>query len=74
VRQRYRSRQGGLGRSEGSAGGRRPLQCLGGPSECVCERLECAGDTWKETSVKIHHNRYLKTVVIVSHPEGEEIH
>ncbi len=55
VRQRYRSRQGGLSCFERGDSGGRLLQCLGGPSECICEWLECAADTWKETSVKIHH-------------------
>ncbi len=37
VRQRYRSRQGGLSCFERGDSGGRPLQCLGGPSECICE-------------------------------------
>ncbi len=50
LRQRYRSHHGRL-----EGGGGWPLQRLGVPSECIGEGLERAGDTWKETSVKIHH-------------------
>ncbi len=69
MRQQYRSRQGGHGRLEGGGGGR-PLQRLGVPSECIGEGLERAGNTWNVCK----NSPYLKTVVIVSHPEGEEIH
>ncbi len=55
VRKWYHGRQGHLGRSEGGSGGRRPFQHLGGSLERVGERLQRAGDTWKEPPVKIHH-------------------
>jgi hypothetical protein len=44
---------GVLGRLE--SGGGRPLQRLGVPSECNGPGFKCAGDTWKETSVKVRH-------------------
>ncbi len=33
---------------------RRPFQRLGGAPERICQRLQCAGDAWKEPPVKIH--------------------